>query len=484
MTGYSAHEAMEGGLALIIKRDPTGDRKQSSASSGVGLEEIMEKGFYRGAISTARKDARLIQMDLAVTVVRDYRTRAASVVCTARDITDEGELRAELSDARRMDTIATVASGVAHDFNNLLMVISVYAELGLQTLYCDHPLRRNLEEILSAVRRATELSRQVLASGRGRAPGQQAVDLNSLIEDSCRLLRRVVGEDVDLQISLGEDAGRIEADPGQIERVLLNLALNARDAMPSGGILTITTQALGSGGVPNQLDVKHGKYVLMQVTDNGQGIPAERISKIFLPFYTTKSDRKGTGLGLAMVQKILKQSGGAISVESEPDKGTVFRMYFPVSGNEPESSTDKELVECHEVRGSETVLVVEDDESVRECSVEFLSSVGYQVLAAGSGEEAVAVAARHKGKIDLMLADVVMPGVNGAKLALSLTELQPNIKVLFVSGHGGTVARLKGVEADAHFLEKPYPFALLATTVRNMLEPSVKAHAATAGGTR
>ena len=185
-----------------------------------------------------------------------------------------------------------------------------------------------------------------------------------------------------------------------------------------------------------------------------------------------------------MVQKIVKQSGGTISVESEPDKGTVFRMYFPVSGNEPESSTDREVVECHEVRGSETVLVVEDDESVRECSVEFLSSVGYQVLAAGSGEEAVAVAARHKGKIDLMLADVVMPGVNGAKLALSLIESQPNMKVLFVSGHGETVARLKGVEADAQFLEKPYPFALLARTVRKMLEPGVKAHTAAAGGSR
>jgi signal transduction histidine kinase len=222
-------------------------------------------------------------------------------------------------------------------------------------------------------------------------PGPQAVDLNSLIEDGCRLLRRAVGEDVDLQISLGEDAGRIEAYPGQIERVLLNLALNARDAMPSGGILTITTQALDSGRVPNQLDVKHGRYVLMQVTDNGEGIPAERISKIFQPFYTTKSDSKGTGLRLAMLQKIVKQSGGAISVESEPDKGTVFRMYFPVSGNEPESSTDTELVECHEVRDSETVPVVEDDESVRECSVEYLSSVGYQVLAAASGEEAVAV---------------------------------------------------------------------------------------------
>ena len=484
MTGYSAHEAMEGGLALIIKRDPTGDRKPISTASGVGLEEIMEKGFYRGAISTARKDARLIRMDLAVTVVRDYRTREASLVCTARDITDEGELRAELSDARRMDTIATVASGVAHDFNNLLMVISAYAELGLQTLYCDHPLRRNLDAILSAVRRATELTRQVLASGRGQVLGSQAVDLNSLIEDSCCLLQRVVGEDVDLRISLDEDAGQIEADPGQIERVLLNLALNARDAMPSGGILTITTQALDSGGVPNQVDVKPGKYVLMQVTDNGEGIPAERISNIFQPFYTTKSDSKGTGLGLAMVQKIIKQSGGAISVESEPDKGTVFRMYFPVSGNEPESRSDREVVECHEVRGSETVLVVEDDEAVRECSVEFLSSVGYRVLAAASGEEAVAVAGRHKGKIDLMLADVVMPGVNGAKLALSLTESQPYMKVLFVSGHGVTVARLKGVEADAQFLEKPYPFALLATTVRKMLEPGVKAHTAAAGGTR
>src|SRR5438477_12950689 len=240
-----------------------------------------------GRLAPFAKNGGRIILDLAMTLVRDYRTRMASVVCTARDITDESELQAELRDARRMDAIGTVASGVAHDFNNLLMVISAYAELGLQTLYCDHPLRRNLDAILSAVRRATELTRQVLASGRGQVLGSQAVDLNSLIEDSCCLLQRVVGEDVDLRISLDEDAGQIEADPGQIERVLLNLALNARDAMPSGGILTITTQALDSGGVPNQVDVKPGKYVLMQVTDNGEGIPAERISKIFQPVYTT-----------------------------------------------------------------------------------------------------------------------------------------------------------------------------------------------------
>ncbi len=335
LTGYSAQEAMDGGLGRVINGDSEGDRLSDSGNNI--LEEVLEKGFYRGTILIVREDGRRIQVDLAMTVVRDYRTRAASVVCTGRDITDESELQAEVQDARRMDAIGTVASGVTHDFNNLLMVISAYAELGLQTLYCDHPLRRNLEEILGAVRRATELTRQLLASGRGQLPGLHSVDLNSLVEDNCRLLRRVVGEDVELQVSLGEDVGRIEADRGQIERVLLNLTVNARDAMPAGGIFSIKTRAVDSGGngVPAQFGGPHRRCVLLEVGDTGEGVPAEEICKIFRPFYTTKTENKGTGLGLATVQRVIEHSGAAITVESELDKGTVFRMYFPVVGRGP-----------------------------------------------------------------------------------------------------------------------------------------------------
>jgi PAS domain S-box-containing protein len=297
LTGYSAQEAMDSGLALIVRGRPNGNPLADSGRAI--LEEVLEKGFYRGPVAAVRKDGGSVQVVLAMTVVRDYRTHAASVVCTARDITDVSELQAELSDARRMDAIGKVASGVAHDFNNLLMVISAYAELGLQTLYCDHPLRRHLEEILSAVRGATELTRQLLASGRGQMPGLQAVDLNSIVEESCRLLRRVVGEDVELRISLGEDVGRIKADPGQIERVLLNLAVNARDAMPAGGTFSIKTQSVDSEGsdIPEQIGGTLLQYVLLEVADTGEGIPAEEISKIFRPFYTTSQRTKAPALG-------------------------------------------------------------------------------------------------------------------------------------------------------------------------------------------
>src|SRR6266487_4378815 len=240
LTGYSAQEAMDGGLGRVINGDSEGDRLSDSGNNI--LEEVLEKGFYRGTILIVREDGRRIQVDLAMTVVRDYRTRAASVVCTGRDITDESELQAEVQDARRMDAIGTVASGVTHDFNNLLMVISAYAELGLQTLYCDHPLRRNLREILSASQRAADLTRQLLALGRGQTPGLHSVNLNSVVEDTCRVLPSVIGEDVELCVSLAKDVRCIKADSGEMERVLLNLAVNARDAMPLGGKFSITTQ--------------------------------------------------------------------------------------------------------------------------------------------------------------------------------------------------------------------------------------------------
>jgi two-component system, cell cycle sensor histidine kinase and response regulator CckA len=217
LIGYSTAEVMEGGLRLIMERsgESIRDGEPLADPSRVLLEEVLRKGSYRGRMRAARKGGRSIELDIAMTLVRDHRTRTASVVCTGRDITDESELQVELRDARRMDTIATAASGFAHDLNNLLMVINAYAELGLQTLYCDHPLRRNLQEILSAAQRAADLTRQLPASGGGRLPGLQAVNLNSIVQDSCRLLPRVLGEDVDVRISLREDVGCIRADPAR-----------------------------------------------------------------------------------------------------------------------------------------------------------------------------------------------------------------------------------------------------------------------------
>jgi len=418
-----------------------------------------------------------------MTVVRDYGMQTASVVCTGRDISDESELQAELRDARRMDTIGTVASGVAHDFNNLLMVISAYAELGLEAMYCDHPLRRNLQEILSAAQRAAELVKQLLASGRSQLPSLHAVSLNSIVDGVCCLLPRVLGEDVELHVSLGEGVGCINADPGQIERALLNLAVNARDAMPGGRILSVRTEVLGTGSnsVPEQGLLNFTPSALLEVADTGEGIPAEEIPKIFRPFYTTKNKGKGDGLGLAMVERMVKESGGLISVESEPGKGATFRMYFPMVDHVLEKSGNLEASKRPFPHGSETVLVVEDDDAVRECSADFLSSLGYRVLAAANGEEAIALAAQNRKKIDLMISDVVMPRFNGTKLASALAGSQPDMKVLFISGHAEGVLRQKGVGAEAQVLQKPVSLGLLAERIRNAVEPPSRAYAAASG---
>jgi PAS domain S-box-containing protein len=474
MTGYSAQEAMGGSVGLIMPSDHSETPPFTSV-----LTEVLEKGIHRSTLRAQRKDGRAIEIDLVMAAVRDYRSRAAaSVVSTARDVTDESELQAELRDARRMDTIGTVASGVAHDFNNLLMVISAYAELGLQTLYCDHPLRRNLQEILLASRSAADLTRQLLASGRSHVPGLQTVNLNSIVEDTCRLLPRVLGEDVELRVSLGENVGCVKANTGQMERVLLNLAVNARDAMPGSGTLTISTKSV----VPQEIgspDTALTEYVLLQVADTGEGIATDDVPKIFRPFYTTKSDGKGNGLGLAMVERTIRQNGGFIRVESEHGQGTAFHIYLPVAGQVQENSKKPRLAEGAVPLGSETILVVDDD-AVRESNSEFLSSAGYQVLVGASAEEAIAMAARHPGKIDLMISDVVMPHMNGAKLASAMAESQPDLKVLFVSGHSESVVRRKGVGAEAQFLQKPYAFALLAARLREVLKPTSQEYATTA----
>ena len=269
-----------------------------------------------------------------------------------------------------------------------------------------------------------------------------------------------------------------------MERVLLNLAVNARDAMPSGGRFSITTQRLAAeqSGPLDGRDMVGIQYVLLEVADTGEGIPTDEISKIFRPFYTTKTESKGNGLGLAMVERTARQSGGFITVESKPGNGTVFRMHFPVVRRLTENPADSESSEGSIPHGSETVLVVEDYDSVRECAVELLSSIGYEVLSAVNAEEALALAAQHRGKIDVMVSDVVMPHMNGAKLAAALVETQPNMKVLFVSGHSEALVRRKGIEMPVPFLQKPYSFGLLATKLRESIEPAPHGHAAAAAG--
>ena len=466
LTGYSSREARGRDLSLIAGPYP------ASGSCRSTIEQALDHGFYRGTLEAHRKDASTFELDLVMTAVQDLKTGSMSLVCTGRDRIQEPELQAELSHARKIGVAGTLASGVAHDFNNLLMVITAYAELGLNALESEHPLRHNLQEILTAARRASDLVQQLLVFGRRQVDGVQLFSMNSVIE-ACRMLPQVMGEDIELYICLGKSPDLVHADPGQIEQVLLNLALNARDAMPEGGQLLIETRTVhlpddGNQGPPG---ISAGDYVLLAVSDSGQGIPPEQLSRIFQAFYTTKAKGKGTGLGLSMVDSIVKQNGGFIQVDSSPGVGSTFNLYFPLVGRSGEDEPGPAPAESPTVNGSETLLVVEDDDAVRSSTVAFLSSLGYVVLSASNGREALQKSRAHPSDIDVLITDVVMPQMSGPKLREILASERPPMRVLFVSGHSQGVLQQKGVENfDTQFLQKPFPLRLLASRIRSTID--------------
>jgi two-component system, cell cycle sensor histidine kinase and response regulator CckA len=447
-------------------------------------ERVLQRGIYRGALEVCGKDGRTFELDLAITGVRNHKARTAGLVCTGRDMTNQRELEVELSNVRRMDTMGTLAAGVAHDFNNLLMVISAHAELALHSARPEDPLRRSLQEILGASHRAAELTRQLLAFGRKQVQGFQLLSINSVVERTCQMLPRVIGEDVELRLALGTDIGQVRADEGEIEQVLLNLAVNALDAMPNGGELLIETESVYLDGrcVRKQPAIPAGEYILIAVTDSGQGIAPEHLPRIFEPFYTTKSEDKGTRLGLAMVDGIVRQSGGFIWVDSSPGVGSTFSIYFSVAERMEHEVSGLSPAEVAVPRGSETVLVVEDEDALRESSVEFLSSIGYKVLSASDGEEALDRIREHAGEIDLVITDVVMPRTGGPKLAEVLVSLKLQVKVLFVSGYSENVVRRKGLtDTTGRFLQKPFSLHVLALKIRAILEEPKVVRAAAAG---
>src|SRR5437868_5813088 len=376
-----------------------------------------------------------------------------------------------------MDAIGRLAGGVAHDFNNLLMVISSYAELMLDSLATQHPLRRNVYEIQKASRRAADLTRQLLAFGRKQMQSLQLLDLNTIIEDINKMLPRLIGEDIELVFAPGQKLGKVKADPVQIEQVLMNLVANARDAMPKGGKLLIETASvqLDDTYVLEHSIVPPGEYIRLAVTDSGQGIKPEHLAHIFEPFYTTKDEGKGTGLGLATVYGIVKQNGGFIWVYSEPGLGTTFKVYLPRAEEIMAVSRPSQPMEVCP-GGCETVLLAEDETAVRQSTREFLSLNGYIVLEAKNGTEAVAIARRYKGPIHLMITDVVMPHMGGAKLAGELAFERPDMKVLFVSGYAeNTVLRHGPIDVTTWLLQKPFSLNTLSRKMREVLDTEVPA---------
>jgi two-component system, cell cycle sensor histidine kinase and response regulator CckA len=391
----------------------------------------------------------------------------------------EQETLEQLRQSQKMEAVGQLAGGIAHDFNNLLTTILGYSDLLASRTGDDDLTRKELEEIRRAGERAASLTRQLLAFSRKQILEPRVLNLNRVVRNIEQMLRRLIGEDVELETRLPESVGAVRADPGQIEQVIMNLILNARDAMPTGGKLTIETAdvELETSIAAFRFDLPAGRYVLLAVSDTGTGMDARTLSHIFEPFFTTKEQGKGTGLGLATAYGIVRQSGGYITVDSEAGRGTTFRIYLPrvegvteISGRTPSSSLSP--------IGTETILLVEDEAGVRKLSLTVLEKKGYVVLEAASGDMALQVARSQIGPIHLVLTDVVMPGMSGRELWDRLRLLRPDSRVLFMSGYmDDAIARHGVLESGIAFLQKPFtPFGL-AQKVRDVLDAPAKADA-------
>ncbi len=420
----------------------------------------------------SRKDGSLVGVRLSGRTVRSGEN-AVSFELFAEDVTERRALEQQLRQSQKMEAVGRLAGGIAHDFNNLLMVISGYGELLLERVGTDPQLHAPAQEIANAADRATGLTRQLLAFSRKQMLAPKVLDLNAIVSENFRMLDRVIGEDVDIVVVPGPQLGTVKADPGQIEQVIMNLAVNARDSMPHGGKLTIETAnvTLDKNYARRHSSVEPGEYVMLCVTDTGCGMDAETQSHIFEPFFTTKGP-KGTGLGLSTAYGIVKQSGGYIWVYSELGKGTSFKLYLPrVTAAGAAVTAQPSAMAAKVEHGNETILLVEDEETLRTMGKLYLEGEGYTVLEAADGTAALQVAKQHAGPIHLLLTDVIMPGMNGRELANQISPTRPEMKVLFMSGYTENAIGHNGMLDDGiTLLQKPFTLPALKAIVREMLD--------------
>ena len=435
---------------------------------------MQEQGAVRNFEYQAyRKDGKVIWVSENAHAIRDTDGEIVYFEGTVHDITQQREMEQQLRQMQKIEAIGRLAGGVAHDFNNILMAISSYAELLVRKMDALDPNRRYVNEIDKAMNRGASLTQSLLAFSRKQVLSPRVVDLNTLVAQQTDMLKRLIGENIELRFAPGAGLGKVHVDPGQLEQVVMNLVINARDAMPGGGEIVITTEksAAEDGGKSSRPLRVTGDCVMLTVSDNGSGMDAETVSHLFEPFFTTKEQGKGTGLGLATVFGIVKQSSGYIDVESKPGLGTSFRIYFPETKETAQDSSDEPLPALY---GTETILLVEDEEAVRESTAEYLAEQGYRVLIASRGAEALGMAAQYCQPIHLMLTDLVMPHMSGKELAKRITGLHPEIKVVFMSGYSNNLLSDQQQMLDPRYslLQKPFRLTELGNFIRRALDRS------------
>ena len=462
--GYSREELLAMSSTELKVVDELAGYHQVIATMAIG--EIAHVGLRRHL----RKDGKVLEVDItAHGLVIDGRR---CVLAVALDMTQSRRIEEELRQAQKMEAIGRLAGGIAHDFNNILAVILANAEFTLMSLDASHPARAEVDEIKSSAERAAALTRQLLTFSRKQKRQPKLLELNAIVDQMEAMLKRILGEDIALSAKVSADVGTIEADPGEVEQVVMNLVVNARDAMPGGGRLVVETSSTLVDKVhAQQIGVTPGDYVVLAISDTGCGMSESVRARIFEPFFTTKDVDKGTGLGLATVFGIVQQSRGGIAVYSEPGRGSTFRIYWPRHDSPPELRERDAFVPVH---SSGTVLVVEDDPQVRKVLRRYLTGWGYTLLEAPNAAAALELIATHGGPIDVLLTDLVMPGLDGRSLSRRVLAEKPDIKVVFMSGYTEHAAlNNAALGPDDHFVQKPFSARVLNETLRRALGQAV-----------
>ncbi len=465
MWGYDSSDQVIGKNTVEFWNNPVEVKEK--------LANLISRGYSRGTLEAKRADGSTFIVQCFVNVVKNSDNEPICIIGSFTDMTDNIALEKQLRQAIKMEAVGRLAGGVAHDFNNLLTVITGYTEIILEDIPKHDPLAQDLSEIHAAALRAADLTRQLLAFSRQQSLDPKVINLNYIIDEMSKMLRRTIGEDIDLAIHKAAELWRIEVDPGQIEQVIINLAVNARDAMPSGGKLEIETQnvVISENNAPLESEVIPGTYMLLSFRDTGEGMTDEVKSQIFEPFYTTKSEGKGTGLGLSTVYGIVKQSGGHIEVKSELGVGTEFNLFFPMVEDEVGVFT-RNRVQFEAPKGTESILLVEDEAGVRRLTGRILRGQGYTVLEAQNGGEAYLICQKRPDEpVDLIISDVVMPHMSGYELVDNLQNIWGKTKVLYMSGYNSEMLdRSPGRQGDRPMLKKPFHPIEFARKVREILD--------------